>query len=72
MSCTGELELWRALLLLIVTAMFTILTVPAMAEWVARILHAHAIALTAWYRVTRAACRAYRRIHQNVMEETAE
>jgi hypothetical protein len=68
----GQVEFWQALFMLIAIATFAVLAVPALADWVARWLHAHSIALTAWYKVMRAATRAYRRIHQTVMEETAQ
>jgi hypothetical protein len=72
MECSGEVEFWRGLFFLIASVTFAILVVPQLSELLARWLHAHAIALAAWYKVTRAAIRAYRKIHQTVMEETAQ
>jgi hypothetical protein len=74
MGCNlqGQVEFWQALFVLLSIATLAVLAVPAFADRVARWLHAHSIALTALYKVMRAAIRAYRRIHQTVMEETAQ
>jgi hypothetical protein len=68
----GELEFWRALFMLVAMVLVATLAVPQLSELVARWLHAHAVALAAWYKVTRAAGRTYRRIHHAVMEEMGQ
>lgn len=68
----GEVEFWRTSFLMLGLAWLLILLLPPLSEWLARTLHSHAIAASAFYKVLTAGVRAYRRVFGRVMEETAE
>lgn len=63
------MDVFLALFGLFVVALILI---PPFTDWVARRLHAHALAMVAFLKVVEAGGRAYGRISERVMRETGE
>ncbi len=66
----GEIQFWHALSVLLTLAGLLTLVIPALSELLARGLHSHAVAVSVFYRLVAVAGREYRRVWDEVMEET--